>query len=138
MPNLPKLRILIADLPATAPRIASLVARHDVVVAPTLAAARSALLAAPFDVILVNVQFDESHMFEVIDAARSGSLNGSASIVCLRAGGDRASLISPLLLARCVAPLGVRHIIDLDAYPDDPAGNAALRGALERAPLAGD
>ena len=84
------------------------------------------------DLVIVGAHFDDSNAIAALREALSRP--GRAPVVCVRGkpfskGLGQATLDALRLAAEA---LGAEEFIDLDAFPDDPAGNARVRRMFER------
>ena len=127
------LRILLAVNPEGSRRLADILRGHDVVLVQSMDEAQSALGSRPFDLILVGTRFDESRMFELLRHARSSRKAEGTPIVCFRGilgRHPKETVVVEGLLLGCQA-LGAASFHDFIDYPDDPAGNRAIREIFE-------
>jgi len=127
-----KLRILVAAYPEGHRRLRAVLVGHDLVFAETLFEAEAALAAAPFDLAAIGTRFDESRMFDLIRHIRADEKTSGIAIVCFRGilfrrASDKV-LVEGLSLG-CEALGAVFH--DFISYPDDEAGNKAIREIFE-------
>ncbi len=128
-----KLRILIASFPAGQRRLAAILAGHDLVIVRTMSEAQAALAGHPFDLTLIGTRFDESRMFDLLRHIKSSEKTAAIPVVCFR--GLLARLASDKVVVEglslgCQA-LGAVAFHDFIDYPDDEAGNKAIRQILE-------
>ena len=124
-------KILVADVPHMDDRYAAAFAGWEVAFVRTLAEARQALAATRYDLMAIGVYFDHSQMFDLVRAIRNDERHAELPIVCVRGRPGFTAVTTRTLEMSCKA-LGADEFIDLVRYPDDDAGNAALRAAGER------
>ena len=125
------LRILLAVNPEGNRRLASIFAGHDVVFVRTMDEAQAMLHTRPFDLILIGSRFDESRMFELLRHAVENAAD--TPIVCFRGilgRHPKETVVVEGLQLGCQA-LGAASFHDFVDYPDDPAGNRAIREIFE-------
>lgn len=124
--------VLLAVPPGARGRLASALQGHRLLWAETVDGVRAALARQRFDLVVVGAHFHESHAFEVLELVTATV--PASRIVCLRAVAPRAMLGKPAMRAfraACEA-LGAALVLDLLDFPDDAAGNQAIRALLER------
>lgn len=124
-------RVLLAVSPEVRSRLGTVLAPFDVTQAFTAAELRAALATRQFDLVVVGTHFEESKALEVIQEVRHAAPN--ARIVCVR-GVPFMRVGKPAMDALRLAceALGAAQVIDLLDYPDDEAGNRAIRELFER------
>ena len=124
--------VLLAVPPGARVRLARALGGHRLAWAETVDAVRPALARRRFDLVVVGAHFHESHAFEVLELVTATA--PAPRIVCLRAVAPRAMLGKPAMRAfraACEA-LGASLVLDLLDFPDNAAGNEAIRALLER------
>ena len=128
--------VLIATSVETQRRLIAALQGLDVVCAASAGEVRAALAGQRFDLIIVGAHFDESKALEMIEEIQRTP--HGACVVCVR-GTPFHHVGRPAMEAFRVAceALGARRVVDLLDYPDDPAGNRAIRELFER-DLSGD
>lgn len=126
------LRVLVAAYAEGHRRIAAVLSGHDLVVVRTMDEALAALAAQPFDLAVIGTRFDESRMFELVRAIKSSEQTSGIAVVCFRGIlGRQAServMVEGLALG-CQALGAAFH--DFIGYPNDEAGNRAIREIFE-------
>lgn len=126
-----RLRILVAAFPEGYRRLTTILAGHELVLVETMAQAQAAHAAREFDLAVIGTRFDESRMFELVRFLRSEEKTADLGIVCFRGILARPSekvMVEGLALG-CQAVGAVFH--DFIGYPDDEAGNRAIREIFE-------
>ena len=125
-------RFLLAVSAGTRERLLPCLTGCQIVWAQTAGEVRAAVARERFDVVVVGSHFDESHTFDILALIRAA--DPAAHIVCVRGrpfpGALRESTMHAFRTA-CEA-LGVSLVVDLLDYPDDQAGNDAIRALFER------
>jgi response regulator of citrate/malate metabolism len=124
-------RILIADVPQMDGRYLAAFAGWGIAFVRTMSEAQQALAAQRYDLVAIGVYFDDSQMFDMLRAIRSGDTHGEVPIVCVR-GRPGFTAITSRTLEVTVKALAADEFIDLLHFGDDEAGNAALRATAER------
>jgi DNA-binding response OmpR family regulator len=124
-------RILVADVPQMDGRYAAALAGWEIVFVRTMSEARHALAAERYDLVVIGVYFDDSQMFDLLRAIRSGETHTKVPIVCVR-GRPGFTAITSRTLEMTVKALGGDEFVDLLHFGDDDAGNAVLRATVER------
>lgn len=128
-----KLRILVATNPEGQQRLAAILSGHDAVFVHTMAEAQSVLASRPFDLILIGTRFDESRMFELVRHVKSDEKLAGTCVVCFRGilgRHPKETVVVEGLVLGCQA-LGAASFHDFIDYPDDAAGNRAIREIFE-------
>lgn len=127
-----KLRVLVAAFHEGHRRIAAILDGHDLVVVHTVGEAQAVLAAQPFDLVVIGTRFDESRMFDLVRLINASEKTSPMAVVCFRGMlGRQAServFVEGLVLG-CQALGAVFH--DFISYPDDEAGNRAIRDVFE-------
>ena len=124
-------RVLLAVSARTRDRVLPCLAGCETVWAQTVGEVRAAL-ARRFDLVIVGSHFDESHTFDIV--AQIQAADRPPPIVCVRGRpfpGALGESTMQAFRAACGA-VGVRLVIDLLDYADDPAGNRAIGALFER------
>jgi hypothetical protein len=123
--------VLLAVTPGTRGRLAGALRPHSLVWVETLDEVRAALARQRFDLVVIGARFDESHAFDVLRVAIAD--HPGARVVCLRGIEPPSRLRKPAVEAFRVASeaLGATLVLDLADFPDDDAGNSAMRLLLE-------
>jgi hypothetical protein len=124
-------RILVADVPQMDGRYTAALAGWEIAFVRTMSEARHALAAERYDLVAIGVYFDDSQMFDLLRAIRSGGTHRDVPIVCVR-GRPGFTAITSRTLEMTVKALAADEFIDLLHFGDDEAGNAALRASAER------
>jgi DNA-binding response OmpR family regulator len=123
-------KILVADVPQMDGRYSAALAGWEVDFVRTMSEARHALAASRYDLVVIGVYFDDSQMFDLVRAIRSGRTHDEVPIICVRARPGFTAITTRTLDVTLKA-LGVDQFIDLLHFGDDAAGNSALRAAAQ-------
>ncbi|HEX6004714.1 MAG TPA: hypothetical protein VFZ14_12030 [Burkholderiales bacterium] len=125
------LRVLIAGIPETNPRMSSIFAQSRVTFLDTMDRAAEALKQR-YDAILIAVRFDESRMFDLLRCLADQGISNDTPVICYR---SRPGPVTSTRLALQAIQLASRSLgaefFDLESYPDEAAGNAAIRALVE-------
>jgi DNA-binding response OmpR family regulator len=124
-------KILVADVPQMDGRYSAALAGWEVAFVRTMSQARHALATSRYDLVAIGVYFDDSQMFDLVRAIRSGRTHGEVPIICVRARPGFTAVTTRTLEVTLTA-LGADQFIDLLHFGDEAAGNSALRAAVER------
>jgi len=123
-------RVLLAVSAWTLTRMQVILAGRDTVWARTAGEVRAALDTGHFDLAVVGSHFDESHTFDIVRLVHER--DASTPIMCVHGRPFPPALGDSTMKAFKVAAevLGVAAVVDLLDYPDDEAGNRAVRAML--------
>ena len=121
-------RILVAD--AGDRRLAAILASHELHFAPNLAEAQRLLRAGRFDLVAIDVHFDDSRMFDLLRWLQFSGVHAGA-IACIRSHHFVSPAITIEGLQIAARALGATLFLDLTWYADDATGNGAVRALLE-------
>ena len=106
-----------------------MLAEHKLTTARTLQQAVSLLEQHKFGVVIVDVNFDESQMFDLLHHIRINRRDSNVPIVCVL--GARGTLpmskVAVEGLNYAVKAMTANAFLDFAKMPDDEAGNARLR-----------
>jgi DNA-binding response OmpR family regulator len=120
-------RVLVADTPEGDRRISEILSGWELKFVRTIGEAQGALAREKFDLVLVDVHFDDSRMFDLLR-----HLQGSAfPVVCMRSHHFASTAITIEGLEIATKALGCTLFLDLTWYADDVTGNRAVRSLLE-------
>lgn len=126
------LRILIAGIEESNPRLSAIFDDCDVTFVSTMTEAEAAL-AEPYDVMLIAVRFDESRMFDLMRYLKENPVS-RMPVICYRS--SRRSLIATDLGRQGVElasrALGASDFLDLVTDPDTERANQRFREAVLR------
>ena len=130
-----KKKILVADEPDLDGRVGAILKAHELTFVRTLGEAMRALERADYDLMIIGVHFDESRMFDLLRQIRADERYQATPVVCVASQRfDRPISVEGLEIA--TRALAADAFIDFARYGDYDAGNAAIRGVVER--LLGD
>lgn len=129
--DMKKMRVLAAVTVGGAERISGVLAEHEVFLVETLQKFHDAIDAKPFDMVIIDADFEGSIPFEALQRAVSRS--DPAPVVCVRTlSSEQLGPASFDALCTACDELGVNCVLDLPAFPDDNAGNAQIAHVLRR------
>ena len=123
--------MLVADVPEAHARLAAALNGAELRFVHTLGDALRALTEDDYELVLAGVHFDESRMFDLLRAVRSGSRNRQVPIVCIRTRRLAFATLTPHALEVTIKALNGNAYVDLSGFADDESGNAAVRQLLE-------
>jgi len=126
------LRILVAVAGAARERLERILAGHDLTFAATLKELCAAWQPERFDAVLVGTHFDESTAFDALREVLAGER--APPVICVHAlpfGHGLGESTMHAFRAACYE-LGVRLVLDLLEYRENPAGDRKARRILER------
>ena len=126
-----KKKVLVADVPEAHVRLAAVLNGAELRFAQTLGDAQRALAHEDFDLLIAGVHFDESRMFDLLRAVRSGRRNRQVPILCVRTRRLALATLTPQALEITIKALNGNAYVDLTGFADDEGGNAAVRQLLE-------
>ena len=124
--------ILVAAHPLGNRRLKKVLAGRELTFVETLEEASAILGCRDFSGFILGIQFDESRVLELLEHLRSRSNTAWAPVVCMIGIRGRLSGAALSAFAEAAHALGARAVLDACSFPDDEAGNEALREILER------
>jgi DNA-binding response OmpR family regulator len=124
-------KILLADVPPMRARLSRILERHELSFAGTLDQAVRAIAAKQFDLLVVDVHFDESRMFDLLRQLRRQSALQGAPIVCVLGQGFESAAITVEGLEIAAKALECSLFIDFSKFSADEAGDAEIRRQIE-------
>jgi hypothetical protein len=126
-------RVLLAVSARTLTRMQVILAGCDTVWARTAGEVHAALATGPFGLAIVGSHFDESHTLDIVRVLHEHDAH--IRIFCVRAQPFPRPLERSTMkgLRAAAEVLGAAAVLDLLDYPDDEAGNRAVRAMLTRA-----
>jgi hypothetical protein len=125
-------RVLTAVAPRAAQRMSRILAGWEVSHAASLAQFAHELRCSNFDLMIVGCHFDGSRALEAVKTARAQA--PEVPLVCVLAAPFSTPLGEATVTAFHTAAeeLGVDCFVDVLQFADEEAGNARIRGMLER------
>lgn len=126
-PSPPPTKILVAVGPDGRERIERVLTGHLLTYASSVADAERALTGGRFELIVLDVSFDESRMFELLAHLRSLEAYKAVPVICVLAVQTRMSAISVEAVDRATKALMANAFLWLEKFPDDEGGNARIR-----------
>jgi PleD family two-component response regulator len=128
-------KILIADGPDIERRLGALLKPHESRFVHTLGEAKRALPSDHYALIIIGVHFDESRMFDLLRHVRADERYRATPVVCVVSQPfDTPISVEGLEIA--TRALAADAFVDFAKYAGREAGDAAIRGVVER--LLGD
>jgi len=108
-------------------RLERVLAGHRLTMPASCSEAERALRAQEFALIILDVQFDESRMFEVLRLVRILDKNKLTPVVCVVSEQSKLSAVAIEGLDHAVKAMLANAFLNLHKFPDDASGNARLR-----------
>ena len=129
----PRKPILLTTGPQVEERLRRVLTGHELVAAQTLAAAVKVLDQKEFGMVIVDVNFDESRMFDLLHHVRINRQDAAVPIVCILGVHGAVPLSKVLIqsLNYAVKAMTANAFLDFAKMRDDEAGNARLRRIIE-------
>ena len=131
--SVPRTSILVAGGQEIEERMRRVLVEHDLVTVRTLREATDLLERQKFGMVIADVHFEESQMFELLHHVRINRKDSNVPIVCVL-GAHRERRMSKVLvesLNYAVKALTANAFLDFAKMPDDEAGNARLRRIID-------
>ena len=131
--SVPRTSILVAAGEEVEERMRRVLAGHDLVTVRTLRKATDLLERQTFGMVIADVHFEESQMFELLQHVRINRKDSNVPIVCVL-GTRRERRMSKVLiegLNYAVKAVTANAFLDFAKMPDDETGNARLRRIID-------
>ena len=125
-------RILAGVISGTDARLRHVLEGHEVRIVRTMAEAIAALAEWQPDLVVVGMRFDESRMLDLVRHVRSEPRNDAVPVMCLRVNAIALAGMKLDAVNLAATELGADLFLDFKQFPDDAAGNGAIRSAIER------
>jgi CheY-like chemotaxis protein len=126
-------RILIAEEEQNESLIQTLLRpKHELVVVTTMSQAATVLRDQVFDLIIIDLYFDESRMFDLMHLARSISKSADKPIICIGSRSGRMHRPVNDGLDFTVRALGAWMFLDVHNYNQTKDPRAAILRVIER------
>jgi CheY-like chemotaxis protein len=125
-----KKRILVADGDADS-RLHAILRGCELSFAHSLEQATLAALTREFDLILIDMHFDDSRMFDLLRHLRSDNRLGGTPVICMRTHRFEWANITGEGLEIAVKALGGQAFIDLAKFGTDGEADAAIRKVID-------
>jgi CheY-like chemotaxis protein len=125
-----KKSILVADGDADS-RLQAILQGCELTYAHTLEEAAHAALKHNFELIVIDMHFDDSRMFDLLRYLRSEERLRSTPVICLRSHRFEWTNIAGEGLEIAVKALGGQAFIDLAKYGTDPAADLQIRKLID-------
>jgi CheY-like chemotaxis protein len=122
--------ILVADGDADS-RLEAILRGCELSFVRSLEEAASAVASRDFDLILIDMHFDDSRMFDLLRYLRSEHRLGATPVICMRSHRFEWANITGEGLEIAVKALGGQAFIDLAKFGTDEAANAAIRKLID-------
>ncbi|MBX9772228.1 MAG: hypothetical protein K2X29_12700 [Candidatus Obscuribacterales bacterium] len=129
-------QILIADTLNDSASLKRILSGHEPVVVNTMRAAQAQLQEQSFDLIVVALHFDGSHMFELIREVRRSSNNSKKPIICYCARDTKLARLMHECLQIVTRTLGAWMYLSEHEYNVIQNPDAELRRIIERCLIA--
>ena len=129
----PRKSVLVAAGAEIEERLQRVLTGHDLATVRTLREATDLLDRREFGMVIVDVHFDESQMFELLHYVRINRQDANVPIVCIL-GAQRERRLSRVLvesLNYAVKAMTANAFLDFAQMPDDEGGNARLRRIID-------
>jgi CheY-like chemotaxis protein len=114
-------KVLMAEGPSMNAEIRDSLSGYEVSSVRTLAQAQDALEHHHFQLVVIDLQFEEFRMFELLEHLRSLDAYQGVPIVCVQGTDRRVSSSIRMNLGHAVRALGGRAFFDLRAAEEMPA-----------------
>jgi CheY-like chemotaxis protein len=121
----------VAVAPPAVDRLRRILTGHDVTVVATLDEALRRLTSEKFDIAIIGVYFDESHMFELLQQMRSSPNQHRVPVVCVLGVSCKLSDAAVWGVDQAVEAMAANAFLDLRAVPDDMESNARVRSMID-------
>lgn len=127
-------RILIAGVPETYGRLSTILANYTPHFANTFHEATAFLKSMVYDLVLIGVHFDESRMFDLLRYLKASDRHAQVLVVCYRAtaGAETRTELTMQAVELACRVLGASGFLDLFQFPNEDAGNLALRKLVDQ------
>ena len=129
----PRKSVLVAAGAEIEERLQRVLTGHDLTTVRTLREATDLLDRREFGMVIVDVHFDESQMFELLHYVRINRQDANVPIVCIL-GAQRERRLSRVLvesLNYAVKAMTANAFLEYAQMPDDEGGNARLRRIID-------
>ena len=123
----PRTSILLATGAEVEERLRRVLAEHELLTARTLRQALDLLERQEFGMVIADVHFDESQMFDLLHHIRISRRDATVPIVCVLGARGKLSKVLVESLNYAVKAMTANAFLDFAKMPDDEAGNARLR-----------
>ena len=125
-----KKSILVADGDADS-RLQAILQGCELAFAHSLEEAAHAALRRSFDLIIIDMHFDDSRMFDLLRYLRSEERLRATPVICVRTHRFEWTNIAGEGLEIAVKALGGQAFIDLAKYGTDPAADQQIRKLID-------
>ena len=123
--------ILVAAHPLGSRRLKKVLAGRELTFVQTLGQAKELLDCRQFSGFVLGIQFDESRVLELLEHLRARAQLAAVPVVCVIGFRGRLSGGALHAFSEAACVLGARAVVNAGDFPDDPAGNLALRNSIE-------
>jgi hypothetical protein len=120
-------RIILASARRPYQRLFAILSGHTIRFVTTLDDAQDALAGDPFDLVMIGTYFDESRMFDLLRQVRADERYANVPVICFRGVLQAGSHFNREDVEVACRSIGATAFFDLAEFPDDAAGNAAVR-----------
>jgi CheY-like chemotaxis protein len=108
-------------------RLQRILAGHRLTIPTSVDEAERRLRAQEFGLVILDVHFDESRMFELLRLVRIVPKNRLTPVVCVLSGPSKLSDVAIEGLDHAVKAMLANAFLNLHKFPDNAEGNARLR-----------
>lgn len=108
-------------------RLQRILAGHRLTIPSSVDEAERRLRAHEFALVILDVHFDESRMFELLRLVRIVPKNKLTPVVCVLSGPSKLSDVAIEGLDHAVKAMLANAFLNLHKFADDAEGNARLR-----------
>ena len=128
-PPLRKKHILVAASECS--RLKRILAGHVLTLADDCKEAERELQEREYALVVLDVLFDESRMFDLLRLVRTFKINSLTPVVCVLSGPSNLSPVAIEGLDHAVKAMLANAFLNLNKFPDDAAGNARVRRIVD-------
>src|SRR5262245_28014764 len=125
-------KVLAGVITGTDVRLRQVLEGHEVQIVRTMGEAIAALSGWNPDLVVIGMRFDESRMFDLLRHIRSQPRYRAMPVVCLRVTATTLAGLKLDGVKLAARELGANLFLDFQEFPDDAAGNAEIRRAIDR------
>ena len=126
-----KKSVLVAAMPDADARLSVILAGHELHFVRTLQAATAALAGGKFQLVVIDLHFDDSRMFDLLRHIRTRGEFDAVAVMCVRTQRAQWASVTTRGLEIAVKALGGHGFVDLSVFADDDAGNRSVRALIE-------
>lgn len=122
-------RILIAGVPETYERLSTILTGYNPEFADTFSQAKASLKSTVYQLVMIGIHFDDSRLFDLLRYLKGSESHAHVSVLCYRGttGAETRTKLTVQAVGIACRALGASGFLDLFEFPDEEAGNGALR-----------